>query len=756
MVQQHQSSEAPPIAPTPTSSSNSHMHTPPVDIAQDKSEIPQQPTSIQFPIREYGGSSKRRSSFQVSWYNEFPWIEYSIERDAVFCFPCRFFGVAPDNSLTLVGFCDWKHAKGKSGTLTSHDRFCSKHHDAVLSWQSFKSSVSNNSSVVACMSRGRQKTVEENRAYVRAILESILYLCQQGLPLRGHREVLDTDDTSTNVGNFRSLVVLLSRSNEVVKNRLTSGPRNATWLGHHIQNSLISLLASSVQEMIKSELRSAQYFTLIADETKDVSKTEQLSVVLRYVYQCKTYERFISYSQCDELNSEAIFNYIMTALTELDVDISNCVSQCFDGASVMSGCHTGVKAKINEVNPTAVYIHCYAHQLNLALVDTCKQLAHAFDFFSLLESVYVFISSSVPHAIFINKQKELHFNRLIQLKQLSNTRWSCRHSSIQAVLSTYTVLIATLEEISDTRHDRSVQARGLLHQVKIFPFLLSLVLFEKVFSITNSLSNLLQAEHISYAAVASCIKATKTTLSDLRSEAAWRKVWDQAISIAEKNGLSVTPRRPRRTPIMSRQLDGFIVDSASASQRATCTEDYRTQVYYSTLDILLQEMNNRFSELNLSLLTALEALVPNSDLFLSLSTLSPFLLHYGIDELAMEAEASVVKAFLCDRDPNLCRSSNSLHKAYQLLSEVPEGFPATIKCYQIALTIGVSSATAERSFSSLRRIKTYLRSTMSQIRLSNLALLYIERDLSSNLWNQIDDLVIKFAEAHNNSRIALF
>uniref|UniRef100_A0A1X7SK88 HAT C-terminal dimerisation domain-containing protein n=1 Tax=Amphimedon queenslandica TaxID=400682 RepID=A0A1X7SK88_AMPQE len=122
----------------------------------------------------------------------------------------------------------------------------------------------------------------------------------------------------------------------------------------------------------------------------------------------------------------------------------------------------------------------------------------------------------------------------------------------------------------------------------------------------------------------------------------------------------------------------------------------------------------------------------------------------------MEAEASVVKGFLCDHDPNLCRSSNSLHKAYQLVLEVPESFPATIKCYQIAVTIAVSSATAEGSFSSLRRIKTYLRSTMSQTRLSNLALLYIERHLSSNLWNQIDNLVIKFAETHNNSRIALF
>ena len=89
--------------------------------------------------------------------------------------------------------------------------------------------------------------------------------------MRGHRESLDADDT-VNIGNFRALVVLLSRNNETVKNRLTSGPKNATWLGHDIQNSIISLLADSVRAMIMNEVHSAQYYTLIADQTKDVSK----------------------------------------------------------------------------------------------------------------------------------------------------------------------------------------------------------------------------------------------------------------------------------------------------------------------------------------------------------------------------------------------------------------------------------------------------------------------------------------------------
>ena len=131
----------------------------------------------------------------------------------------------------------------------------------------------------------RLKSIEDSRVYVRSLFESILFCCQQGISIRGHRETIDGDDTSINVGNFRALMVLQSRSNEVIKQKLTSGPKNATWPGHDIQNSIIALLSDSVRMMIKNEVQTAcYYYTLIADETKDISKSEQLSVVLRYVY----------------------------------------------------------------------------------------------------------------------------------------------------------------------------------------------------------------------------------------------------------------------------------------------------------------------------------------------------------------------------------------------------------------------------------------------------------------------------------------
>ena len=60
-----------------------------------------------------------------------------------------------------------------------------------------------------------------------------------------------------------------------------------------------------------------------------------------------------------------------------------------------------------------------------------------------------------------------------------------------------------------------------------------------------------------------------------------------------------------------------------------------------------------------------------------------------------------------------------------------------------------------RTFSSLRCITTYLRSMMFQERLDNLALLTFERELSSQLWDSLDELVVEFARGHKNSKIAL-
>lgn len=57
----------------------------------------------------------------------------------------------------------------------------------------------------------------------------------------------------------------------------------------------------------------------------------------------------------------------------MNVSLSYYRSQCYDGASNMSGARTGVATRISSEEKRAIYVHCYAHALNLAVGTTLKQ-----------------------------------------------------------------------------------------------------------------------------------------------------------------------------------------------------------------------------------------------------------------------------------------------------------------------------------------------------------------------------------------------
>lgn len=59
-----------------------------------------------------------------------------------------------------------------------------------------------------------------------------------------------------------------------------------------------------------------------------------------------------------------------------------------------------------------------------------------------------------------------------------------------------------------------------------------------------------------------------------------------------------------------------------------------------------------------------------------------------------------------------------------------DDYPSISKLLKIIATLPVTTATPERSFSTLRRLKTYLRSTMGDDRLNGLAQLHVHREIN--------------------------
>ena len=134
----------------------------------------------------------------------------------------------------------------------------------------------------------------------------------------------------------------------------------------------------------------------------------------------------------------SLSEHMKSFMTAYDFDPKKLVSQGYDGASIVSGLCTGVQARVREFCPYAVYIHCHAHILNFfgSKSNSVKSVQAASEFFILLETLYVFMSTSKAHVIFMAKQHQLHPDKQpLELQKLSDTRWVCRYAAVNAVVS---------------------------------------------------------------------------------------------------------------------------------------------------------------------------------------------------------------------------------------------------------------------------------------------------------------------------------
>ena len=73
---------------------------------------------------------------------------------------------------------------------------------------------------------------------------------------------------------------MISNHDDVVKNKLQHGPRNAAYISHGIQDDLLKLLGNNVVSTICNRVKEAGFYSIIVDESRDCSKQEQMSFVL--------------------------------------------------------------------------------------------------------------------------------------------------------------------------------------------------------------------------------------------------------------------------------------------------------------------------------------------------------------------------------------------------------------------------------------------------------------------------------------------
>ncbi|XP_044147047.1 zinc finger MYM-type protein 1-like [Bufo gargarizans] len=313
------------------------------------------------PVEIQGEKSKGKSrQLTTAWfYKALPngekilrtWMVYSLSKQSLFCFCCRLFAV--DDKLTgtssfVTGFQLWWKLNPK---VFDHEA-SEQHLTCLEKWKTLRAGLK----LQKCLDHVHQTTVDREKSKWRDILHRLLdvtlFLAHQNLPFRGHRETM----SSANKGNFLELIDLLSNYDPILKEHsmrlkhaVASGKRMTSYFSPKIQNELICLLGNHVKDKIVADIKKAKYFGILFDSTPDVSHTDQMCEVIRYVHiegdKVEVKESFLSFFPIAGKTAAELTENILQHLEEDGLDISLCRGQGYDNAATMAGIHGGVQEK---------------------------------------------------------------------------------------------------------------------------------------------------------------------------------------------------------------------------------------------------------------------------------------------------------------------------------------------------------------------------------------------------------------------------
>ena len=228
------------ISSSSTDSDSSHSRRPhepiiPSDIAHSRDDKPVQPQLRNFQKMRVGD---RNRSFAVHWYQSYPFIEYSIQRDAVYCFSCRLFPSSSGyaDTFTTRGCNKWK----KIGEKLKRHAESDAHKESMAKWMAYKQNKS--STVANQLISQRASTVAANHMYISTLSQVAVLCARQGIALRGH----DESSTSRNKGNYVEILELLASVMPELGCQFCSLPNNATYTSKVVQNDLLKAAGDDV------------------------------------------------------------------------------------------------------------------------------------------------------------------------------------------------------------------------------------------------------------------------------------------------------------------------------------------------------------------------------------------------------------------------------------------------------------------------------------------------------------------------------
>ena len=676
------------------------------------------------------------------------WLTYNVTKDRVFCFQCAkayqkklLLGKKLEQTFISEGFDDWKRAIEKFQKHENTD--C--HIEAVSKMYNDKTN-----DIGEVLSNQHQKDKEENRRCLLQIVLCLRYLARQGIALRGNNNDID--------GNFHQLLKLQAYKNKELNQWLDKKRGNFT--SPDIQNEILKNMAHNILRSIAFKIRSANFFSIMIDETVDISNKEQCIFVVRWIHEnFEIHEDVLGLYECDRTTGDQLVKIIKDILKRFDFNLTKIRGQNYDGAASMTGKNVGVKTQILKEEPRALFVHCYGHSTNLAVCDALKKIPIIRDGLEFCKELIQLIKYSPKREAILRNCKNEDFDTSPGIRTLCPTRWTVKSVALDSIESNYVKLLEAFEEalLQESNTEMKSRINGVKSKMEKFEFLFAINLARMILAQSDNLAKALQKKTLSAVEGKQLYQYTVVTLRSMKEEN-FEKLWEEttkkASQISNETDFEMgQPKlpRPKIRPGKFKDYQHHLEDDDDFPATA---KEYYKKIYVESFDNIIKCLEDRFEQKGHEMYSALQNLLllaaKKEDYQETLKLVLEFYKD-DFNENCLKAQLQIFKTTFPSKEnivfPDIISYFKGLEPGIKAL------LPEVCKLMELVLVLPATNSTSERGFSKMKLVKTYLRSTMTQERLNHLMILSIYKEMVDNI--DLTKICNEFATA-NERRLTIF
>lgn len=535
------------------------------------------------------------------------------------------------------------------------------------------------------------------------------FICEHDLPLR-------------TVDHLPQLIQSMCPDSEIAKNmkchrtKLTAMIKNVT--GKYSSSHLIDHLKCSK-------------FSLIVDESTDKGCTKHLCMVARTLIDDKIQDCFLGLIPVTDASAHSLYNSVINFFIEHRIPYKeNMVGFGSDGANVMLGAHNSLASRLkNDVSGLFV-MKCICHSFALCASQACLKLPRFVE--DLARDVYSYFSCSPKRMGSLEEFQAFVKVKPHKLLHPSQTRWLSLHMVVSRLLEQYDAL--KLYFVDAVLSEKLLACEDILKKLNDPTTKLYLYFLDFVLPIFNSLNKQMQSEstqiHVLHKSVSSCLR----TILDCYMQDGY----------LNKTPLTqIAPCDPHHFKPLSSMYLGAKVGMALTNQQnipSVAIEDFRKRCLAFYTEAALQIMK-RFP-LSDTTMQNLEALDPSNVKHRSIPSLAPLMAAFP--SLVTNETVQAVDTewrLLQNTDLDIqAQAGVTPIKFWIGVRDVKSGdntplFPHLSQFILSLLILPHSSATVERIFSAINRMKTKYRTRLSSSTITGM--LHTKRFLSQNACHKV-------------------